>query len=488
MGGGAFSQASAEGQPTLSTPRMSPDVYFKLKETYTARLRSYLPPNTHLASLTEAPEKTDYGDMDFMIAHDDRINFTDLANHLGAVAILCPDPQTCTLAVPKDGSRSANPAVVYKQVHVTGPRKLKVSAEVSEEEYAQMDIETVPTQLFEWHTFYASYGDMGGLLGYIVHNLGFTVSDRGLWLRMEELDDAKRLPYPVNVADQDGRILLSHDPAQVMQFLGLRPEVYYEAGFQTLEGLYAWLGECRLLSWDAIKLKRENSSERNREQKRTVFSRFFNEWLPAQAHLLPNGHPAPPGSATGSPPDKATTEGLALRAAASRARLAAKRAELVADAIHFFAKQHEFETMHTALVRNVRSAIAAQLLKPILALHSGKTNKNLTEIVRAFRRHVGIGEQGQPDGRLRLEILERARTDAQSELWRLVEVDGVAAAGESGGQGGCVGDGEADGGGGGAVVYGLKEAGRVSEWAKEHWEEVRGLERLRMKGLADGRD
>ena len=64
-----------------------------------------------------------------------------------------------------------------------------------------------------------------------------------------------------------------------MRFLGLSVQKY-EADFQTLAELYEWLGECRLLSAEAIKIKRENAHKRNRERKRTVFSKFFYEWLP----------------------------------------------------------------------------------------------------------------------------------------------------------------------------------------------------------------
>ncbi|KAK5113430.1 hypothetical protein LTR85_010858 [Meristemomyces frigidus] len=456
MGGGAFSQASAQGEPTLNTPRMSPDVYFKLKELYSERLRSYFPAKTQVASLKAAPEKADYGDMDFIIAHDDRVDFITIANQIGAAAVICHDAHKSTMAVRRDGSQSSKRAVIYKHVNDTNPRKLKASATVSEEDFAQMDIEIVPTELFGWHSFYASYGDMAGLLGHIVHNLGFTVSDRGFWLRMKELDDSKKPPYKVNVADQDGRILLSHDPADVMQFLGLSVQGY-EAGFKTLDELYSWLGECRLLTWDAIKIRRDNAHERNREQKRTVFSRFFNEWLPA--HL------------SNAPTDAETSAGeeanLAIKAT-SRARLNAKRAELVQEALSFFNKEGEYTAMHAPLVRNIHSTVAAQLLRPILAQHSGKTDKNLNEVARAFRRYVGVGEDGQ------LSMLETSRTDAESELWRLLEVRSMK---------GGVDQGVGVEGEGTGTSYGLKHEISVSAWAREHWEEVRALERQRLKAM-----
>jgi hypothetical protein len=74
--------------------------------------------------------------------------------------------------------------MVYSHVsdNNNNSRKAEASTTVTDEEYAQIDIEKVKPELLEWHTFYSSYGDMLGLLGHIVTHLGFTVNDRGFWL------------------------------------------------------------------------------------------------------------------------------------------------------------------------------------------------------------------------------------------------------------------------------------------------------------------
>lgn len=460
MGGGAFSHAFAEGKPTLNTPRMSPDIYSNLKHFYTERLRSYFPPNIQVASLTEAPEKADYGDLDFIIAYDDRVDFFNLATYLGAVAVICPDAQNqkCTMAFLRDGSRSPKPVVIYKHVNDNGAHKLKPSSTVSDKEYAQMDIGTVPTQFFEWHIFYSSYGDMGGLVGHIVHNLGFTVNDRGFWLRMKELDDSKKPPYKVDIADRDGKFFLSHDPEEVMQFLGLSV-LSYCRGFKTLDALYSWLGKCKLISWEAVKVKKDNSSERNREQKRIVYSKFFNEWLPAHLPHADAHHNA----------DRETTpdeESNTAITAASRARLHTKRAELVQEALDFFGKEKDYTAMHTSFTRHIQSSIVAQLLKPILRKHNGVTDKNLNEVVRAFRRWVAVSADGQ------LSTLEEPRIDAESELWRLLD----EASPKEDLDGGTEGAGDETG-----LAYRLKNEGHVNVWAGEHWKEVRSMERQKTK-------
>jgi hypothetical protein len=438
MGGGAFAQASAQGEPTLATPRLQPDQYAKLKAIYLKKLQVYFP-GAKIACLTEAPEKVDYGDIDIFVAIETRANWVDMANFLGAAGVICHTSgriQKCTLGVPIDGSAHTRPAVVYKHINDSSSRKLQPSSVVTVDDYAQIDIEVLAPDLLEWHRFYSSYGDMVGLLGHIVQNLGFTVSDLGLWLRLLELDVSKTVSY-VNIADKDCRIFLSKDPILVMQFLGLSVQSYDE-GFNTLDALYEWLGQCRLLSAYTIKIKRNNAHERNREAKRTVFSGFFQEWLPTHLH---------------------TDEEL-VDTSTSEEDKAARQTEIVRklrstyldEAVDFFNRRAEYEKLHSTITLTFENATAAELLKPIIAQHSEKEGKNLNEIVRALRRYVGIEADGQP------YILDQPHSDAQSQLHRFLADDRQS----------------------------LRDPTEMTVWVGENWEELRGLERQRIKAIVGG--
>ena len=430
MGGGTFAQAAAPGEPTLNTPRMSPSEYTTVKTIYLSKLQGYLP-HAKVACLTEAPEKAHYGDMDLLIAIDERMNFVDLANRIGAVGIVCQSSgrvQKCSLAVRKDGAGSERSVVVYEHVHVNGGRT-ETFDNITTEEYAQVDIEIVSPELLEWYTFYSSYGDMAGLLGHIVHNLGFTVSDLGLWLRLKVLDLSKTV-HSANVAGKDGMILLSSDPSLVMEFLGLSVEAY-NAGFQTLNELYEWLGACRLLAVEAIKVKRDNAHELNREKKRTVYSNFLYEWLPAHTAVDANKDEV-----------KASFN------------LDEYREKYAQEAIAVFAKQKEYNIKHWALVDVVRNASASNLLKPLIAQHSGRSDKALVEILKAFRRYVAFHPNGEP------YVCQTPHSDAESQLQFFLGQDAVS----------------------------LKNPQVTSEWIREHWEELRSLERRRVKiGAGDNR-
>ena len=209
----------------------------------------------------------------------------------------------------------------------------------------------------------------------------------------------------------------------VIEFLGCSVEAY-ETGFRTLDALYQWLGACRLLSADALKIKRNNAHERNREQKRTVYSRFFHEWLPA--HM-----------------DMTTTEGDAER----NRKVSELRMKYLHDALEFFSKHSEYEAKHAALRLAIDNGCAGDLIKALIAAHSGKADKSLNEIVRAFRRHVVFDEAGKPG------VTPKPHLDADSELHKFLNNDRTA----------------------------LEDVETTSSWVRENWEELKGLERLRGK-------
>ncbi|KAK5142759.1 hypothetical protein LTR32_004964 [Rachicladosporium monterosium] len=407
MGGSAFAAASAHGEPTLNTPRLTQEDYTRLKAILKTSLQAFFGPNTKLDTLSEAPEKDNFGDIDFIVARDEPTDWLALATSIGAAGLIAHHPSMRSLAVPIADTGSTRPPVSYKPIP---PQKLKTSPmpAMTVEQYAQIDIETVSTALYPWRTFYSSYGDLSSILGHILRPLGFKLSENGLFLRLKELEQAKSMLCH-GIADHDGLLFLSRSPGKVMQFLGLSAD-RYEQGFATLDELYVWLGHCRgvcaELGWTR---KQENSSDRAKE-KRTVFMRFLEEWVPAHypSSLL----------------DANTDSDAAKKAREDKVHK--KRQETLEEALTLFKKQADYDVMHESLIRAISNSSAASLLRPIISLHSGRADKQLTEIVRAFRRFTGVhtGESG----RLQLRVLETPHTDAECELWRLVDV--VDASGE----------------------------------------------------------
>lgn len=425
MGGSAFAATAENGRAAIRTPRMTHAVYNHLREIYLRRLQEYFTTGK-VIYLTEAPEKDSYGDVDFFVALDGRVDFQALSRHMCAVGCISAW-QNCTLALPKESliGDDLGWAAVHEDVQARFPDNA-----LTGETYAQVDIEIVPSELADWHAFYTSYGDMSSLLGRIVTNLGFTVTTTGLWLRMRELDDSKGNPNLI-IPNADGTTFLSQDPNSIMTFLGLCPDCYRK-GFTTLTEFYTWLSKTPLLSADAINLKRHKADDHRREQTRTVYSRFFKEWLPANKTLITS-----------------STEADQL------SNIALLRAHWLDQALTFFpsARRQDFQTKHAALLRTLRNSQAADLLRPLLAKHVGKEGKKLNETLRAFRRWVGVDQEGRPF------VLETPQTDVEAVLGLLLT--------------------EGEGG--------LRWAGDVDAWVQENWDAIRRRERGRRKmGVVDG--
>ncbi|KAF2212120.1 hypothetical protein CERZMDRAFT_59593 [Cercospora zeae-maydis SCOH1-5] len=397
MGGAAFAHAVAEGQPTLRTPRMTPQTYERLKNIYLERLAKFFP-RCRVAQLREAPGKADYGDIDFIIATKEPLDAVQFANTLGAAGFLSYGG-LYMLAVPP-------------------------SPVLSESEYAQIDIDLIDPAFFDWHTFYSSYGDLSGLLGQILHNLGFTVSDKGVFLRLRELDDAKASELHLRVTDKQGLLFLSKDPNQVMQFLGL-DTARYHSGFDSVDDFYAWLARCRSLTPDYVGnlqyKRKDTSNQRQKEHKRSMITNFFKDYLPSQL-----------GLDTSEIDDSATW----------KEDLTQRRQEWCEEAVSFFKKREEMEGLRNDLAISIGNQTADYLIKPMVLAHYGESRTKVPEIVRAIRRWVGF-EDGEP------KILERSHSDEESQLrfW----LDGKT----------------------------LRDPAAVDEWIRDNWAQCRALERAR---------
>ena len=206
-----------------------------------------------------------------------------------------------------------------------------------------------------------------------------------------------------------------------------RPHGYHVRPLLTL--FPCFVGDCRLLCVEAIRLKRDKADVRTRESTRTVYSGFFFEWLPR--HM---------------------DSGAELDKEVQLDRLSSLRQQYVQEATELFAARREYEVKHATLCKALNNAIASNLLKPIIAQHSGMADKKTTEILRAFRRHVAVGSDRRPC------VLQEPHSDEKSELYHLLDDDSVS----------------------------LRAADAVSEWVKENWEILRALERQRVKGGAVG--
>lgn len=441
MGGHVFHSAAASGQPTLQTPRMPLEKYNELKQIYVQRLSSYFTNAKSVETAIEAPEKKNFGDIDILIFDDGTVDWAAVASHIGAHAYLnrgSADMPACSLAVRLDGEKSTRPPVQYVLTTQNDPLQRRPSEIIDEEHFAQIDLNKFPTKDYDWTMFVSSYGDLAGILGMAITNFGFVLNDRGLRVRFQEYDES-RLPEwdHFKPSQVEGRIRLTEDPIKVMQFLGLDVKRYQD-GFKSTEEIFQWLSQCELVSEHS--LKREIAAPITREEKniarekgRVMFTKFFDEWLPARLNTRKRSHDALSGEdeADMMPPPFALQQ---------------LRNKYLDRAVVFFDKRGEYESLHSAFLHKRNIEHATFKIRNIIALHTSKKGKGLADSVKAFRRNVAF-QTGQP------VILDKANPDTDSALHTFLDESGTE----------------------------LKDPEGVSEWVKTHHDLVKETERKRAR-------
>ncbi|OAP55222.1 hypothetical protein AYL99_10922 [Fonsecaea erecta] len=339
MGGSVF---KPEG---LSTPRMPPTVYNSVLSRAEELLRVHFKLVGHAI---EAPAKSSYGDIDILVAEPFVRNVTAgrevghfLANLLGAekwkkmsgtsayhFALKWPEEfedllmtEERTVQVPGDNEHrpreagaqlseqeeqetafkgdKADTNNVAASVAATSPTTVD-SCTVSSlpmrlgstQKHIQLDVSIMPTsEYFRWHSFLQAHGDLWQMLGGVLRRFGITPTTRGLFLRIKEVEMHNK---------EQARVLMSNDPATVLEFLGLDRERYWQM-FGSWEELMDYVASCRFhdparwkdwpkhdqrsegetkeeIDTTAVLLK---ANDRQRAAKRPLFAYWIKEYLPA---------------------------------------------------------------------------------------------------------------------------------------------------------------------------------------------------------------
>jgi hypothetical protein len=153
MGGNAF----ATLLPEATFPRMPPEVYQKLKEHLTARLECVY---NVVAVPREAPEKVDYGDIDFVVCQPRKgVTPEEVRETIGArEAVMFEGNRMSNFAIPAD-TPGEDTGDVYHQVDV------RVCSDIAE---------------LERVVAYNSYGDLGMILGLLAKANQLSLGSSGL--------------------------------------------------------------------------------------------------------------------------------------------------------------------------------------------------------------------------------------------------------------------------------------------------------------------
>ncbi|KAI0395865.1 hypothetical protein F5Y17DRAFT_168656 [Xylariaceae sp. FL0594] len=291
MGGQVF----ATGADALVTPRLSPDSYRAVRDHCQEILRQHF---VVVAVPIEGPGKKDFGDVDIFVAWPRQqlfpsskwppaVNMQTVYEALGAVRMKQDRPDSASVAIP------------------LGPLLYKVKRphDGTKKTYLQVDVHIFYS--FEdlcWMLFKHAHGDVWNIIGSIIRPFGLTADERGLHVRIPEIE---------HVNKKEARVLLSRDPAEVLKFLGMRfDEDQWDKPFATVDDMFRYVATCRLFNamgenkakdeegvdsldeWIMNQKKKLRANDRRRLMSRPAFKKWVEEFVPK--YIASSRHAYPP--------------------------------------------------------------------------------------------------------------------------------------------------------------------------------------------------
>jgi hypothetical protein len=359
MGGLAF----ADEKPPLLTPRMPPAVYTHTRDDLLCTLHKFY---AQAECPIEAPAKTDYGDIDILVAEPLSEFSTDqIALVMGAVKHKTTGGSPTTHFAVR-WPKLQNPPSSTDSIANDDTSK-RASDEDNNPRYIQVDLHVCSPSSFPWELFHQAHGDIWNILGSTVRPLGLTPSNSGLYIRIEEIEAHNK---------KGARVRLTTSPSETLRFLGLDEKRYWQK-FETVDELFAYAARCRFFNprkYDPVRTRGElKANDRARVRKRAVFRRWVEEYLPAHGE------------------DDAADEAAAVMS----------RGEVVEDAKRWFGVAEEYEERRMTGLREIgRDRLWTQIRKELSI-----GGESVGAVMRGVKREA-VGEKGQPEAEM--TTLQRA--------------------------------------------------------------------------------
>ncbi|KAF2829827.1 hypothetical protein CC86DRAFT_435769 [Ophiobolus disseminans] len=262
----------------LNCPRISPDVYEQIKLHTTAALRTIF---SHVAIPMEMPEKSDYGDIDFLVSgplHSPTSTSIDTFDWDDTVSLLKSALNTT------HGRRGfLNFMCMYFAIHVPGHE--------DEDFWVQVDVKVCfNPEHFEWQTYETSYATNSKIIGSMVKPLGLNIDPERFYIRVEEMDEVN---FPGSM------IWISREPRDVLRIMGVDRRIL-DAQFKTKDELYTYFASTWLFNPGhfGARLAEENYNKRL-EDRLPHWTYFIREWIPNHypGYKFVNGSTEPDGVA-----------------------------------------------------------------------------------------------------------------------------------------------------------------------------------------------
>ncbi|KAK6520869.1 hypothetical protein TWF506_001112 [Arthrobotrys conoides] len=264
MGGSAFSNQG------IVTPRMSPETYYRLKTKYHDILKALY---GYVTTPPEAPEKTSYGDLDYLVAEpisksSKVTTMNDVKTAFGAEYMTAIAGATTSFAVSlQTGGRVGNLEEEEGGEGKGGDGKT----------YAQIDVHICPSsENMWWVSFKHSYGDLWSILGMMARAKGLVADEKCLNLRVREIEDHNR---------ELAKVELTRSVNETLEFFGLDVGKY-ERGFGSVKEVFEFAIESRFFEERGFRDRRfANASDRSKVGKREMLRGWF-EFLGVDVALI----------------------------------------------------------------------------------------------------------------------------------------------------------------------------------------------------------
>ena len=216
-------------------------------------------PNTDI-ELSTAPAKASHGDVDILTCEP----------------LTHPPPSTAALEELLNSNRSLS----------TVGRSFAIPHPTISDAYVQVDTRVCPdVGAWRWQLFHHAFGDLWNLLGTTIRPFGLTANDKGLHVRIEEIEALDR---------KKSMIFLTKDPREVCVLLGLEQEKLgidedgvirggdgtHSRGFRNMEEMYEFVTQSRFFRRDTYIRHTLKANDRKRMAQRDGYSAFVDGWLP----------------------------------------------------------------------------------------------------------------------------------------------------------------------------------------------------------------
>ncbi|TVY89505.1 hypothetical protein LAWI1_G006802 [Lachnellula willkommii] len=230
MGGQAFASHASP----LPTPRMPPAVYDHVLNQTLRALREHY---AQVESPIEAPGKTTHGDVDVLVTGALEKDFDPEKRPWNEIAAKLGQVLGAVSSIRHNGMPVVNLAVPWPQNILPSVEHSPESEEPEEVKYVQIDIHHLHSlERFQWELFHSAHGDLWNILGSTIRRFGLTVNDRGLYLRIPDIELLDR---------KKSMVFLTEKPSEVLNFIGLDEKTWWKP-FSSQSEMFNYAAGCRL--------------------------------------------------------------------------------------------------------------------------------------------------------------------------------------------------------------------------------------------------